>query len=763
MPEPASRTYLYRWGLLIGKHRWAALILPILLCLVLVPLALRVTDQLSSGGWLPPDTDAARVDHLLKQEFGRQTISNYLLFSDPTGRLKATDPDFRREVERVVKPLREDSAFTAVYTWGTTSNRDLNTALISDDGTMSLAVVSLQNGIHEATNDFAQFSTRVHSDLLDIRIGGWPATTSALQQMTSSDLARAERISVPITLVLLVIIYGGILAATLPVALAASAIVIALATLAIVSRFMESSIFAVNAVTMLGLAVGIDYALMLISRFREELRDHAPETALANAVATAGRAILVAGAAVTIGLAGLIAFRVPAAISTGLAGASVVAASVLLALTSLPAALLLLHRRIGERPGYLRWTARAGSSRLVAGVSRVQRGLQRHAMLAALACAAALILLTLPVFDMKGASPSMAILPRTTEARQLYDQVAAHFPNASLTPVTIIVQPREGRMTSSTNLDHLRDFTSEIAAMPGVTGVDSLWSFIPDGMGAFALSSSLTLDRSLQETARPYITPRAAVIQISMASDADAGSQAAFVRQMRDNGMQMSGNAFTVLVGGESATSVDLVAMVQDRAPAAVAVVVIATWIVLFLQFQSVLLPLKAIALNLLSISASFGALVWIFQEGHLSNLLAFEPTGTTIIIVPILMFCFMFGLSMDYEVIMLSRIREAWKETGDNEAAVQIGLRQAAGIVTSAAAVMLVVFVAFGTSQLLIIKALGIGLGLAVLIDATIIRLILLPATMQLMGDWNWWRPAFTRSAASTVSTATPEEKGSA
>ncbi|HWV36305.1 MAG TPA: MMPL family transporter, partial [Thermomicrobiales bacterium] len=322
---------------------------------------------------------------------------------------------------------------------------------------------------------------------------------------------------------------------------------------------------------------------------------------------------------------------------------------------------------------------------------------------------------------------------------------------------------REGRMTSSTNLDHLREFTSEIAAMPGVTSVDSLWSFIPEGVGAFTLSGSLTLDRSLQETARPYITPRAAVIQISMASDASTTSQAAFVRQMRDDGMQMSGNAFTVLVGGESATSVDLVATVRDRAPAAVAVVVIATWIVLFLQFQSILLPLKAIVLNLLSISASFGALVWIFQEGHLANLLAFEPTGTTIIIVPIIMFCFMFGLSMDYEVIMLSRIREAWKETGDNEAAVQTGLRQAAGIVTSAAAVMLVVFVAFGTSQLLIIKALGIGLGLAVLIDATIIRLILLPATMQLMGNWNWWRPALTRSAASPSSAISPEEKGSA
>ncbi|MGI8484417.1 MAG: MMPL family transporter [Thermomicrobiales bacterium] len=746
MSDGTSQALLYRWGLLIARFRWIALLLPLALVLILVPPALQVTDRLSAGGWLPADADAVRVDNMLSHEFDRRTTSNYLLFSDPTGRLKAIDPEFRREVERIVKPLRTNPAISTVYTWGTTTNRDLNRILISDDGTMSLAVVSLRNNVTGATRDFRQFQEKASSSLLDIKIGGWPATTAALQNLTSSDLARAERISIPITLVLLILVYGGIVAATLPIALAGGSIVIALAALTFISHRMDSSIFAVNAVTMLGLAIGIDYALILISRYREELSHHDPETALAHTVATAGRAILVAGAAVTIGLAGLMVFAVPAAVSTGLAGATVVLTSVVLGLTSLPATLLILSRWLGTRPGYLDRLAPGLKRRFPESASRLLEVVHRHALASVVACAIVLGLLAVPLLSMRGSSPTMTVLPQSTEARQMYDEVADHFSHATLSPITVIVQPQQGRMTSSTNLGHLRDFTNVIAEMPGVTNVDSLWSFVPPGAGSLAFSASLTFDQNLQASTRSYVTSNAAVIQISLEGTSSVAEQEDFVRTLRAQGSALSGGIFTLLVSGESATSVDLVTVVKERAPLAAAVVILTTWIILFLQFQSILLPVKAIILNLLSLSASFGALVWIFQEGHLSGVLNFEPTGYTVVIVPILMFCFMFGLSMDYEVIMLSRIKEAWHATGDNDLAIRTGLHQSAGIVTSAAAVMLVVFAAFGTSELQIIKALGVGLGLAVLIDATIIRLILLPAAMQLMGKWNWWRPSLQR-----------------
>jgi len=759
MDEHKTTPLLFRWGLLITRFRWIALLLPLALCVVLVPLALQVTNRLSAAGWLPSDADAIRVDGMLAEEFDRNGTSSYLLFSDPTGRLKATNPQFRREVERVVQPLRSNPAISTVYTWGTTTNPELNKILISDDGTMSIAVVSVRHDTGGTPTTFATLEKQMTSSLLDIRIGGWPATTAALEHLTTSDLARAERISILITLVLLVLVYGGLIAAALPIALAAGTITVALAVLTLISHRLDASVFAVNAVTMLGLAVGIDYALILISRYREELVRYDPEIALARALATGGRAILIAGAAVTVGLAGLLAFAVPAAISTGLAGATVVLTSVVLGLTSLPATLLIGNRRLGHHPGYLDRIAPGVKTRLSGGISRFQDRLRAHAGVAVCACILLLAFLAIPVLSMKGASPTMTILPPAAEARQMYDAVSTRFSSATLSPITVVVQPRQGRMTSSTNLGNLRDFTEVIGTMPGVTGVDSLWSYIPNGAGALAVSSGLTLDRNLQVATRSYITSRAALIQISMAGAPDAGRQEAFVRGLRAHATTLSNGAFTVMVGGESATSIDLVHMVEERAPIAAVIVILATWIILFLQFRSVLLPVKAIVLNLLSLSASFGALVWIFQEGHLSGVLDFEATGYTVVILPILMFCFMFGLSMDYEVIMLSRIKEAWDSTGDNDVAIRTGLRQSAGIVTSAASVMLVVFVAFGTSQLQIIKALGIGLGLAVLIDATIIRLILLPATMQLMGTWNWWRPSLHRSPRPAP---VVEEKGS-
>jgi RND superfamily putative drug exporter len=750
MSERRNNSLLFEWGVLIARFRWIALLLPLVLCVALVPLALQVTDRLSAGGWLPSDADSMRVDRMLADEFDRTSTSSYLLLSDPSGRLKATDPEFRREVERIVKPLRLDPEITSVFTWGTTTNDQLNKILISDDGSMSLAVIAVHHDSTRPPKTFAAFKQQVTSSLLDIKIGGWPATTHALGDLTSSDLARAERISVPITIVLLILVYGGLIAAALPVALAIGTITVALAALTILSQRLDASVFAVNAVTMLGLAVGMDYALILISRYREELLRHEPEAALAHALATGGRSILIAGAAVTVGLAGLLAFGVPAAISTGLAGATVVLTSVVLGLTSLPAALLILNRRLGHHPSYLDRIAPATKSHLVKVISRFQTQVHANPGIAACACVLVLAFLAVPVLSMKGGSPTMAILPPASEARQMYDAVSTRFSSTTLSPITVIVQPREGRMTSSTNLESLRDFTNVLGAMPRVTDVNSLWSYVPNGAGSLAVSSGLTLDRNLQTATHSYITSHAALIQISFAGKLGVGHQEAFVRDLRDQGTTLSDGAFMVIVGGESATSIDLVHTVKERAPLAAAIVILATWIILFLRFGSVLLPVKAIVLNLLSLSASFGALVWIFQEGHLSGVLDFEPTGYTVVILPILMFCFMFGLSMDYEVIMLSRIKEAWDATGDNDAAIRTGLRQSAGIVTSAASVMLVVFVAFGTSQLQIIKALGIGLALAVLIDATIIRMILLPASMQLMGTWNWWRPTLRRSPGS-------------
>lgn len=757
-----ASAWLYRWGRQVEHWRWPLLLVPMLVAALCVPLAGQVTSHLSAGGWLPRDAESTIVDDRLSETFGRRTTSHFLLFRDPTGTLPATDPRFRREVERLVAPLRADPHVTSVYTWGTTSSDVLNPMLISDDQSMSMAIVMLNLDVREASETVTALERSLRSDMLDVEIGGWPASTLAIRDLTGSDLERAELISLPLTLVLLFLVFGGVLAAGLPIVVAIISLVTTFAAITLMSRVLETSIFTVNVVSMIGLAIGIDYALILITRFREEAHGEYPENALPIALSTAGKAILVSGATVAIGLGGLIAFGVPAATSTGLAGAAIVIASVTVSLTVLPAALSLWGHRlahsctpIGPRPlplwmAFRRWSG--GITRRLAANPLLVLGLSTTFLVA----------LASPILDLRPSAPTMDILPSDEPSRQMFDTVDGSFSSATLSPVIVIVEPERGRMTGSRNLNGLLDFTRALEEIDHVENAVSVWSFLPRNPGATVVSGGLLLDEDLRFLAKPYLTDGAAVIELTVQTDGDDGHAEAVVGEIRQHARALSDGRFFVWVGGETATNMDLVSHVRERSPWAIAFVMIATWLVLFLQFRSVLLPLKAILLNLLSLTASFGALVWIFQEGHLANILDFEPMGYTVIIVPILMFCFMFGLSMDYEVIMLSRIREAWIRTGDNGVAVSSGLRASAPIVSSAALIMLVVFSVFGASELQIIKSVGVGLALAVLLDATLIRLLLLPAAMQLMGRWNWWAPSFRgrRERASTVPLGTHDEQ---
>jgi RND superfamily putative drug exporter len=343
---------------------------------------------------------------------------------------------------------------------------------------------------------------------------------------------------------------------------------------------------------------------------------------------------------------------------------------------------------------------------------------------------------------MRGAASSMTLLPKSEEAREVYDVVGRDFSNTTLTPILVVVTPTSGRMTSIGNLNNLRDFQVRLGELEGVRGTQSLWSFVPIGATSSILSTSIAVDDTVREATRPYVTDTYAIIEIAPVDGPSDDVTMDLVRTIRDQGYALSEGAFQIQIGAEVGTNVDLVDYVQERAPLTVGLVIALMWIALFIRFRSIVLPTKAVILNLLSLGASFGALVWIFQEGHLHTWLGFEPLGYTILLVPIIMFCCMFGLSMDYEVVMLSRIKEVWDETGDNNLAIDRGLASSAGLVTSGAMIMLVIFIAFSTSELQFIKQIGVGLGIAVLIDTTLIRMILLPSTMRLFGRWNWWSP---------------------
>jgi RND superfamily putative drug exporter len=727
---------LLRWGRTVVAHRLLALILPVVIAIACIPILTSMQDRLSPGGWLPGSAESVQVDHRLDREFGRHSTAHYLLFTDPTGQFDATSNDFRREMERTLAPLRRDSTVTAVYTWGTVSNPEMRSLLISDDGTQAIAVVLVDQDVKEAAADFPRLFALIENDMLSVQVGGWPATTHDFRELTSGDLARAETISLPITLVLLVVFFGGLLIAGLPIVATVLALVPALAIMTLVSRVIETSVFTVNVVVMIGLAVGVDYALIFVSRYREERVSRDAASALDVTMTTAGRTIVVSGAVVATGLSGLFTFGVPAATATAIAAGSVVILSVVASLSILPAALLLIGDRAIGRDTDRKWPWWGAAG-------RVRAMLDRHPWPALTVSTLVLLLMALPIASMIPATPTLDVLPESQPARQMHETVQQDFTAATLSPIYVIVEPRRsGAMSSSRNLTRLQDFIEAIETIDGVESVTSVWSFIPNEFGANLISGGIRIEPELRAVVMPYLTSGAAVLEVNVHAGAGASEVEAVVERLRNDYLPLSDGDFVITVGGESATTTDLMDHLADRLPWTLATVLLLTSVVLYIQFRSVLLPIKAILLNMLALAASFGALVWVFQEGHFAGLLGFEPLGYTVVIVPLLMFCFMFGLSMDYEVIMLSRIREAWLETGDNRLAVSTGLRGSARIVTSAALIMFLVFASFGASDLQVIQQIGLGLALAVFLDATIIRLVALPAAMQLMGRWNWWAP---------------------
>ncbi len=703
----------------------------IVLCGLLVPLALKATENTIPDGWLPDSATAVQVQELVAEEFGRSNTTYYLVFSDPSGEYVASDDRFVEQVLYTVRPLLASDEVDSVLTWGTISNDLLNTMLISDDGTTSLAVVTLNEAPENHTGSPEWLRDNLAESGLDVHMTGLPVVGEDFRIVGHNDLVRAELIALPITLVLLFVFFRGFVPALIPVILAANSMIITLAAMAVIANYAPVSVFTVNTVTMLGLAVGIDYALIMVSRFREEATNGNLEVAIQTTISTAGKTVITAATTVAIGLSGLLFFDVPAATTTALLGAMVVLVAMLLSLTAVPAALVLFSRQISRQ---------REPHRVARILPKLEAVRERRPVATLLACVAVLALLTAPVLDMQAVSPGITNLPASAESRQTAEHIAEDFSRASTSPVEIVLQPTRGSMLEADNLQRYLDLTTHINSTDGVLRVEGLWTLIPAGFSPRSLASSYLLEPDLIVASKPYLTPSAALLTVipePHLSDTDVHE---LVRDIRADLETTPVRGLTTMVGGAVGLDLDLLDHIKERTPIVLTWILSLTAIVLFFHLRSALLPLKAIALNLVSMGASFGMLVWIFQEGNLAWIFGAEPNGTTVMLVPVLMFSFLFGLGMDFEIIMLSRIRESWQRHGDTRVAVREGLRHATGIVTASAVLMLAVFLAFAFSELDVVKALGVGLAIAVAIDATIVRLLLLPATMQLMGRWNWW-----------------------
>jgi trehalose monomycolate/heme transporter len=661
-----------------------------------------VFGSLAGGGFEDPDSDSARAAQQAKQAFGRHAADVVVLYSSPT--LTVDDPAFRTPAQRTLAALPKRYVAKMTSYWNTKAP-----ALVSADRHATYAVLELTGADGDARQDaLAAIRDDLAAPGLTTKVGGEVAVDHDGDMQVARDIARAESLSMPLLLVLLVVVFGALAAAGMPLVVGGLAILGAFTALRLLTLVTDISVFAINLVTMLGLGLAIDYALFIVSRFREELATQPAgrrgvEDALARTVASAGRTVCFSGLTVAIALAGLLWFPQMFLRSMAFGGIAAVLVAMVAALTVLPALLGVLGPRINALsvPWRRRRPDRAVDS-ADGWWSRVARSVMRRPLAYAAVIVVGLVALGLPFRNVVFGGIDARALPAGTQSRQVSEILQRDFTRNATTQIRVVV--------SGADPAGLRGYVKQLRQVPGVTAAQVTQTVADTSRIAVRYQAD-----PISPRARQLVTDVRAV-------PAPAGSR--------------------VLVGGDTAELVDLLQSLGRTLPWTAAFVGLVTFILLFLAFGSVLLPLKAIVMNLLSLTASFGAVVWIFQQGHLSGLLGFTPTGTVEATQPILMLAIAFGLSMDYEVFLLSRVREQWDRTGDNATAVAGGLQRTGGIITSAALLLVVVIGAFSTSGITFIKMIGVGMIIMLLLDATVVRALLVPATMRLLGRYNWWAP---------------------
>ncbi|WP_086803025.1 MMPL family transporter [Streptomyces caniscabiei] len=683
--------------------------LSLLVALVLTALAVvagsDVADRLGSGGWEDPAAQSTYATKALEREFP-DSQPNFLLLVD-AGETSVDAPAVAAEAKELTERLTAEKGVTGVGSYWLTGAPTLR----SEDGTEALIAARLtgdDTAVNKTLDRIAPELRGTHGPV-EVKVGGILAVRHEMQTTIQEDLLRAEMIALPVTLVLLVMVFGSAVAALLPLGVGIVAILGTNAILRGLTEVTDVSVFALNLTTAMGLGLAIDYALFIVRRFREELSTGADSlTAVATTLRTAGRTVLFSALTVAVSLAAMMVFPQYFLKSFAYAGIAVVLLAAAAALILLPAALVLLGDRVNAldlRKLFKRRGSKTGDDSPAkeegAAWGRTAALVMRRAPYFAVATTAGLLLLGLPFLGVRFGTADDRQLPSTAESHVVQQHLREGFPGTPGGGLSVLA---EGEATKA----EYAAYKERLADLPEVLRVEG-----PLVEGDWAYFTVQPKGEAVDEGAQH-------LVEEIRATDAP----------------------FDTSVTGTAAVLVDTKAAIGDGLPWALSFIVIVTLILVFLLTGSVLIPLQAVLLNALSLTAMFGALVWVFQDGHLSGLLAFTSPGSIETTLPVLMFCVAFGLSMDYGVFLLSRIKEEYDHTGDHTASVRFGLQRTGGLITAAAVILAVVMVAIGTSRVTNTKMLGLGIALAVLMDAMVIRSLLVPAVMRLTGRATWWAP---------------------
>jgi uncharacterized membrane protein YdfJ with MMPL/SSD domain len=747
-----------RWGAFVYRFRKPLAVLTLVIAIASLVLSSQTAGALSAGGWTDPDSESVVVSDRLADEFEAGRGSIVAVFHGQDGD-DARSPEFQAMVASSLARLAADDRVKALIGWEQTKDD----RFISTDGTSAYVLVDLAITDEEAVDQMPAIRALIDQPAgAELLLTGVAPATEDQTVQAEKELIQAESVSFPFAAIILILVFSSIVAAGMPLVVAALAIPTALAGVYLAAQITDLSIYVQNVATMLGLALAIDYSLFMVSRFREELRKGRDVgTAVEITVATSGKAVTFSGLAVAVGLSGLLLFEPTALRSFGIGGSIVVAASVFYALTFLPAVLGMLGPKVNSlgvaafrdriRRAFGRPVGAAADAARESRWERMAHWVMARPVMVLIPTLLFLLFLGTPFLRLDQGIPDASILPRGIESREAAVALASEFPAGETSPL-IVLASVDGSPTDPANVERILDYTAALEALDGVDKVEGPFANLKDPATGADLDAAgiAALFAAPRDQLPPELAAGLGILESTYIRESTVRLQAispyaplspAGIEVVPDvRAVEVDG--LSTQVGGLAAQGADFMASQAETIPYAIALTLGASAVILFLLFGSVVIPIKAVIMTLLSITASFGALVWIFQDGNLSGILGFDSPGFTIAGNPIIMFSVLFGLSMDYEVLLLSRMQEAYRRTGDNTASVAEGLAKTAGVITGAALIMVTVFSAFALAESITIKSIGVGMAIAVLIDATVVRVLLVPATMRLMGKWNWWAP---------------------
>ncbi|WP_025689778.1 MMPL family transporter [Paenibacillus zanthoxyli] len=724
VPQQAKPTLLGMIGRFVVGARWMVIILGVIALVASAVIGAGTTQKLSLSRWEVPGSESFKAGQVLERQFGSGSPNLALLVTVKNGTI---DSRVNREAGlALTKELASEEAVQEASSYW--SRRETRT-LRSEDGTQALILAHLKGTVTEARTALGKLSPKFtrENNLFKVEVGGQDEIFRQAAGLARQDFVRAEMIILPGVFLLLLLVYRRFRATALTIGVGLFAMAATLAGLGAIVLFTEVSTFALNLTLVMGLGLGIDYSLFMIARFREELASG--KDALISAVRTvetAGRTVIFSGITVAASCAVLFVFPFPFLQSFAYTGVLVVLSGIIGSVLILPAFFAVLGSRLARRTG----KKTSGDSGLRTNWwYRSAKTVMRRPVIYGGAALLILVLLGSPILNLQFGLPDHRVLPAHATSRIVEDQKAAGF-RAEETDAIQVLAPEIKNPAGA--LNDISAYAAQLSEVPGIIQVDSLaGSFFE---GRLITPPNETHARFAGTSGGTFLT----VIPYGTSINADAPKLV--------NAIRSADAPFDVIVGGYPADLTDFRKELLERLPVALGLVLVITFIILFFMSGSILLPIKATLLNFLSLTIMFGTLVWVFQEGHLAGLLNFTPAGSIEPSIPILMFCIAYGLSMDYEVFILSRIKEEYDRTGDLTESVARGLQKSGSLVTTAAAILAFTFAAYATGEVVFLKMLGIGMTLAVLVDATLIRSVLVPAFMKLAGRANWWAPPILR-----------------